>query len=229
MIVTIIPAAGRSKRMVSPTSKQFMALDNMPVLAHTLKAFEQSKKVDQVIVVGNAKDLSYCRNHLFKKYDFKKVTHLIQGGRRRQDSVFKGLQALPPDTEYVVIHDGARPLVTPELIDKAIAEVKRSSAVVVGIPLKDTIKVATQDQVVEYTLDRPRLWAIQTPQVFKTEILVRAHRQARADKFWGTDDASLVERMGNPVKVIMGSEENVKITTPIDMVTARAILMGRRG
>lgn len=229
MIVTIIPAAGRSKRMASPTSKQFMFLDNMPVLAHTLKAFERSKKTDEVIVVGNAKDLDFVRSNILKKYDFKKVTHLIQGGRRRQDSVFKGLQALPPDTEYVVVHDGARPLITPELIDKAISEVKRWSAVVVGIPLKDTIKLATQDQVVEYTLDRPRLWAIQTPQVFKTEILFRAHRQAKLDKVWGTDDAMLVERIGYPVKVLMGSEENVKITTPLDMVTARAILMRRRG
>lgn len=229
MNVTIIPAAGRSKRMAAPTSKQYLMLGGMPVLARTLQVFEQCPVVDRIIVVGNSKDLEYCREKILKHYGFEKVTNLVQGGRRRQDSVFKGLQALPSETQVVIIHDGARPLVTPDLIERAVAEMKRWPAVVVGVPVKDTIKMTSPDGLIEQTLDRPRLWAVQTPQVFKPDLLMRAHRQAKVDKFWGTDDASLVERIGYSIKVIMGSEENVKITTPIDMVTAEGILRQREG
>lgn len=228
MIVTIIPAAGRSKRMKSHSSKQFLLLQGMPVLAHTLKAFEESDEVDQVIVVGNAKDLNYCQKRIVKRFGFKKVAELVKGGRRRQDSVFNGLKALPTDTEIVLVHDGARPLVTPKLINKAISELKDWPALVVGVPVRDTIKATTPDAVVTYTLDRPRLWSIQTPQVFKANVLTEAHWQAKTDGFWGTDDAMLVERLGYPIKVIMSSEENIKITTPIDMLIAEIILERRK-
>ncbi len=228
MIVTIIPAAGRSKRMASATSKQFLMLDGIPVLAHTLRVFEESSSIDEVIVVGNAKDLDFCRDKIIKRFGFKKITHLLRGGRKRQDSVAKGLKVLPPNTELVLIHDGARPLVTDKLIGEAVAQARKWPAVVVGVPVKDTIKVATRDRVVDQTLDRPRLWAIQTPQVFQTDILVRAHKRAKDDKFWGTDDAMLVERIGYSVKIIEGSEENIKVTTPIDMVTTSAILRRRK-
>lgn len=228
MIVTIIPAAGRSKRMKSDASKQFLLLDGIPVLAHTLRAFEESPSIDQVIVVGNAKDLDYCRGKIVKRFDFKKVAHLVKGGRRRQDSVFNGLKVLPDEAAVVVVHDGARPLVTPELIEKAIREIKKWPALVVGVPVKDTIKETTADEVVSHTLDRPRLWAVQTPQVFRANVLLEAHYQARADKVWGTDDAMLVERLGYNIKVIDGLEENLKITTPLDMVMAEAILARRK-
>jgi 2-C-methyl-D-erythritol 4-phosphate cytidylyltransferase len=228
MNVTIIPAAGRSKRMASRSSKQFLLLDGMPVLAHTLKAFEKSEAVDKIIVVGNAKDLDYCRGRIIKRYGFKKVSGLVQGGRRRQDSVFNGLKALPAEADVVLIHDGARPLVTPELVNRAVSELKGWSALVVGVPVKDTIKIASPDRFVMYTLDRPRLWLIQTPQVFKGRVLLEAHWQARSEGIWGTDDAMLVERLGVPVKVIEGSEENIKITTPVDMLMAEAILERRK-
>lgn len=227
MIVTIIPAAGRSKRMRSHASKQFLLLKGMPVLAHTLKAFEESDAVDKVIVVGNAKDLDYCRRRIIKRFGFKKVTSLIKGGRRRQDSVFNGLKILPPDTDIVLVHDGARPLVTPKLINKAVSGLKDWPALVVGVPVKDTIKETTSDQMVTHTLDRPRLWSVQTPQAFKANVLSEAHWQAKSDGFWGTDDAMLVERLGYPIKMIMGSEENIKITTPIDVRIAEIILERR--
>ncbi len=228
MNITIIPAAGRGKRMASPTSKQFLLLDGKPVLAHTLQAFEDAKLVDGVIIVGKAKDLEQCKNKIVKKYGFQKVIAYVIGGRRRQDSVGNALKVLPPETETVTVHDGARPLVTPELIDRAVSEAKNRPAVIVGLPVKNTIKKITARDMVDYTLDRPRLWAIQTPQVFKAQILLHAHRVARADKVWGTDDAMLVEKIGHPVRVIAGSEENIKITTPNDLLIAEAILAARK-
>lgn len=214
--------------MASRSSKQFLLLDGMPVLAHTLKVFEESEAIDKIIVVGNAKDLDYCRKKIIERYGFKKVSDLVRGGRRRQDSVFNGLKALPAETDLVLIHDGARPLVPAELVNKAVSELKGWSALVPGIPVKDTIKVASLDRFVMYTLDRPRLFLIQTPQVFKAKVLLEAHWQARSDDIWGTDDAMLVERLGIPVKVIEGSEENIKITTPVDILIAEAILERRR-
>ncbi len=228
MNVTIIPAAGRGKRMASPTSKQFLMLAGKPVLAHTLAAFEDAKLVDGVIVVGKAKDIEFCKTKIVKKYGFKKIINYVIGGRRRQDSVANALIALPPDTETVIVHDAARPLITPDLIDKAIKEAKNWPALTVGLPVKNTIKRINTEELVEYTLDRPRLWSIQTPQVFKADVLLHAHRVAKADKLWGTDDTMLVEKTGKPVRVILGSEENIKITTPIDMLIAEAILAKRK-
>ncbi len=228
MNVTIIPAAGRGKRMASPTSKQFLMLAGKPVLAHTLAAFEEAKLVDGVIVVGKAKDIEFCKNKIVKKYGFKKIISYVIGGRRRQDSVANALIALPPDTEIVIVHDAARPLVTPELIDRAIKEAKNWPALTVGMPVKNTIKRITAGELVEYTLDRPRIWAIQTPQVFKADVLLHAHRVAKVEKLWGTDDTMLVEKTGKPVRVILGSEENIKITTPIDMLIAEAIIAKRK-
>lgn len=228
MNITIIPAAGRGKRMASPTSKQFLLLAGKPVLAHTLAAFEDAELVDGVIVVGKAKDLEFCKTKIVKKYGFKKVTGYVIGGRRRQDSVANALKALPPDTQTVIVHDAARPLVTPDLIDRAIREAKKWPALTVGMPVKNTIKRITAGELVEYTLDRPRLWAIQTPQVFKADVLLHAHRVAKTDKLWGTDDTMLVEKIGHPVRVIEGSEENIKITTPIDMLIAEAIISRRK-
>lgn len=214
--------------MAAPTSKQFLLLAGKPVLAHTLAAFEEAKLVDGVIVVGKAQDLEFTKTKIVKKYGFKKVIGYVIGGRRRQDSVANALKSLPPEAETVIVHDAARPLVTPELIDRSIKEAKKWPALTVGMPVKNTIKRITTDELVEYTLDRPRLWAIQTPQVFKTDVLLHAHRVAKAEKLWGTDDTMLVEKIGHPVRVIQGSDENIKITTPIDMVIAEAIIAKRK-
>lgn len=228
MNVTIIAAAGRGKRMASPTSKQFLLLAGKPVLAHTLEAFEAATLVDAVIIVGKSKDIAFCKEKIVKKFGFKKIIEYVIGGRRRQDSVANALKALPPETDMVIVHDAARPLVTAKLIDTAIREAKNWPALTLGLPTKNTIKRITTGELVEYTLDRPRLWTIQTPQVFKADVLLHAHRVAKMEKIWGTDDTMLVEKIGQPVRVIPGSNENIKITTPIDMVIAEAILEKRK-
>ena len=227
MNVAIIAAAGRGSRMVSKTSKQFLLLDGIPVLAHTLKAFESAKSIDAVIIVGKAKDIDYCRENISSVFGLKKIIAYVIGGRHRQDSVNNALRVLPGDADIVVIHDGARPLVTPELIDRTVKETKHWSAVIVGNPVKNTIKLVTTDETVDYTIDRGQLWAIQTPQAFKANVLIHAHRVAKEAKFYGTDDATLVEKINHPVRVIPGDENNIKITTPIDLTIAEAIIKGR--
>jgi 2-C-methyl-D-erythritol 4-phosphate cytidylyltransferase len=227
MNAAIIPAAGRGTRMSSPTSKQFLLLAGRPVLAHTLAAFEAADSIDMVIVVGMAKDLKDCREQVVDAYGFKKVIAYVIGGRHRQDSVNNALKKVPADVEVIVVHDGARPLATPDLINRAVAETKHWPAVVVGTPVKDTIKRVTASEVVDYTFDRGEMWAIQTPQAFRAEVLIQAHRVAKQARFYGTDDATLVEKINHPVRVIPGPEENIKITTPIDMVIAAAVLAER--
>lgn len=227
MNVAIIAAAGRGTRMASTTSKQFLLLDGIPVLAHTLRAFEAAKSIDRVIIVGKAKDMDYCRDMITAPYGFKKIIAYVVGGRHRQDSVNNALKALPDQTEIIVVHDGARPLVTPELIDRTVAEAKHWPAVIVGNPVKNTIKRVTAEEVVDYTVDRGQLWAIHTPQAFKADVLIHAHRVAKQAKFYGTDDATLVEKINHPVRVIQGDEQNIKITTPIDLIIAEAIIKSR--
>jgi 2-C-methyl-D-erythritol 4-phosphate cytidylyltransferase len=228
MNVAIVAAAGRGTRMASTTSKQFLLLDDRPVLAHTLAAFEAAASIDAVIIVGKAKDIEACKTDVVEAYGFTKVTNYVIGGHHRQDSVNNALKLLPSDAVTVVVHDGARPLVTPELIDRAVAETKHWPAVIPGIPVKDTIKRVTTGEVVEYTIDRGQMWAIQTPQAFKADVLIHAHRVAKQAKFYGTDDATLVEKINHPIRVIPGSEENIKITTPIDLIIAEAIVRARR-
>jgi 2-C-methyl-D-erythritol 4-phosphate cytidylyltransferase len=227
MNVAIIAAAGRGTRMASTTSKQFLLLNGIPVLAHTLKAFEDAKSIDSVIIVGKAKDMDYCRDNITEPYGFKKIIAYVVGGRHRQDSVANALKSLPDGVETVVVHDGARPLVTPEIIDKSVAEAKHWPAVIVGNPVKDTIKRITTGEVVDYTIDRGQLWSIYTPQAFKADVLIHAHRVAKQAKFYGTDDATLVEKINHTVRVIPGDEDNIKITTPIDLKVAEAILKVR--
>lgn len=227
MNVAIIAAAGRGTRMASTTSKQFLMLDGIPVLAHTLRAFEAAKSINGVIMVGKAKDMDYCRENIEQAFGFKKIIAYVTGGRHRQDSVNNALRVLPDETKIVVIHDGARPLVSAELIDRTVAEAKHWPAVIVGNPVKDTIKRLTKEEVVDYTVDRGQLWAIHTPQAFKADVLIHAHRVAKQAKFYGTDDATLVEKINHPVRVITGDEDNIKITTPIDLIIAEAIIKAR--
>ncbi len=227
MNVAIIAAAGRGTRMASPTSKQLLLLAGRPVLAHTLAAFEAADSIDAVIIVGKRKDMDMVRVDIVEAFGFTKVIKYAVGGRDRQDSVNNALKVLPPDTTVIVVHDGARPLVTTALIERAVAETKHWPAVVPGIPVKDTIKRVTQEEVVEYTIDRGHMWAIQTPQAFRADVLIHAHRVAKQAKFYGTDDATLIEKINHPIRVIPGLEENIKITTPIDMVIAAAIINDR--
>lgn len=226
-VSVVIPAAGQGKRMKAEKNKQFLLLDEKPILAHTIAKFEDSK-VDEIIVVAKEDELDYCRNEIIKKYKFNKVDKVVVGGDTRQESVYNGLQKVSADSDFVLIHDGARPLLTAELINNIITGVKKYQAVAVGVPVKDTIKVVNQQSLIINTPNRSKLVAIQTPQAFSYGIILKAYKQAIKDDFIGTDSASLVERLGQTVKVIRGSDDNLKITTPKDLEFAKAILAGRK-
>jgi len=222
--VAIITAAGFGKRMGKP--KQFLEIGGKPILELTLSIFEQTKAIDEIILVVNEEDVPRA-----KKFKFAKLKKVVSGGKERQDSVYNGLKVLPDDAEIVAIHDGARPFVSSEIIEQAIEEARRSGAVVVGVPVKDTVKSinnepalpAGRQLTINKTLDRKKLWQAQTPQVFKKEVILKAFEQGY-NKFNVTDDAMLVEKMGVPVKMVMGSYQNIKITTPGDLKFAAAIL-----
>ncbi|NQT30100.1 MAG: 2-C-methyl-D-erythritol 4-phosphate cytidylyltransferase [Candidatus Saganbacteria bacterium] len=227
--VAIIVAAGQSRRM--GRSKQFIEIGGKPVLAWTLSVFEKTAAIDEIILVVNVEEIEPA-----KSFRFSKLKRVVAGGAKRQDSVYNGLKVLPADCAIVAIHDGARPFVTVEIVEKAVAEAGREGAVVVGVPVKDTLKQVRRPMLctegkknaqhevsnVVGTLNREEIWAAQTPQVFKKDIIVRAYQQK--DKSNVTDDSMLVEKLGIPVKMVMGSYSNIKITTPEDLKIAEGII-----
>ena len=223
-VTALIPAAGMGKRMGKGVAKQFLTLGDKPMLAHTLLAFQGAAEIDEIIPILSQEDIEGCLRDIVERYRITKVKTLVTGGRERQDSVLHGLRKIGKDTEVVLVHDGVRPFVTPEMISEAVGLAKKGECVAVGVPIKDTIKEVDDDKIVLRTLERGRLWAIQTPQAFPAEILRRAYEESSAHKMCGTDDASLVERMGGAVRVIMGDYENIKITTPEDLILAEEIL-----
>lgn len=223
----VIPAAGQGKRMKGDRNKQFMLLKGAPIIAHTLKVFQQSPIVGEIILVCGAGEKEYYLNEIIPIYGITKPVSVVTGGQQRQDSVYRGLEAVSDDIRYVLIHDGARPFVTPELIHALAAEVKTSGAVVPGVPVKDTIKRTDFDSFITDTPPRDGLWHVQTPQTFDLQLILKAYCQAFKSGFYGTDDSSLVERLGAAVKIIPGSYENIKITTPDDLIVAEALLERR--
>lgn len=227
MNVALIVAAGIGKRMGLVGGKQFLPLAGKPLLAHTLSLFEQASLIDAIIIITTDDGFDRCLK-IIDEYGILKADKVVIGGAERQDSVYNGLMAASDfeKVETVVVHDGARPLIEPLLIDDAIMNLNGYDGVVVGIPAKDTVKLV-RDGVVSQTLKREEVWQIQTPQVFRQDILLQAHEKAKAEAFYGTDDAALVERNGGKVKVILGSDENIKVTTPADLITAEAILKSR--
>lgn len=213
--------------MNTKISKQLIPLRGKPIIVYTLLAFEEAALVDEVVLVVNRGVMGYYKRNIIERYGIKKVKRIVAGGVTRQESVYNGLQKVSDQTKIVAIHDGARPLVTPELIDRSIQSLGDKSGLVVSIPVQDTIKIVGRDQVIKETPDRRRIWAAQTPQVFPLEIIRKAHKIARADGFVGTDDGSLVERLGLEVSVMLGSKENIKISTPLDLTMAE-VIMSRR-
>lgn len=223
-ISVIIAAAGMSNRMGSKINKQFISINNKPILVHTLEKFEGCSYVDEIILVAKEDEIDYCRKEIIKRYNFNKVAKIIRGGKERQDSVYNGILALDEKTDIVLSHDGARPFVKIENIIDGIKGAYKDGACVVGVPVKDTIKVVESSNGIVETPKRDMLWAAQTPQCFKKEIIQEGYRKAIEDGYIGTDDSGLVERMGLDVKIIMGSYENIKITTPEDLILAESIL-----
>jgi 2-C-methyl-D-erythritol 4-phosphate cytidylyltransferase len=226
-VTALIPAAGMGKRMGKAKAKQFLQLGDKPLLAHTLLAFQLAPEIDEIIPVLSEEDMEGCLRDVIEKYRITKVKTLVVGGKERHDSVFHGLQKSEKDTAVVLVHDGVRPFVTPDMIREVVGLVKKGECIAVGVPIKDTIKEVDEKKIVLHTLERGRLWAIQTPQAFPIEILRRAYKESLSQKSFGTDDATLVERAGGKVRVIMGSYENIKITTPEDLVLAEEILKRR--
>jgi 2-C-methyl-D-erythritol 4-phosphate cytidylyltransferase len=210
--------------MATATPKQFLPLSHKPVLAHTLLKFDDGDVVDQICLVVGAQDMETCRKQVLEPLDLHTPVQLVVGGEVRQTSVYKGLEALPTDTNWVVVHDGVRPFVSPEQIRACIEGARDTGACILGIPLTETLKTVTAGGEIEKTLEREILWRAQTPQVFAYNMLCQAHRMAAAEGFVGTDDAVLVERLGHRVTIIPGSRFNIKITTPEDLALSEFIL-----
>lgn len=223
-VVVLIPAAGTGSRMRAAVNKQYLTLGDRPLLAHTLSLFDRHPAVDRIHVIVPVDETDYCRREVVERYAFGKVHSVVAGGAERQDSVRNGLAACAAaEDDIVLIHDGARPLLAPALIDRVVATATRIGGVVVGVPVKDTIK-EVEGGLVCGTPDRRRLWQAQTPQAFRFALIRDAHERAWREGFRGTDDAALVERLGLPVAMVEGDYRNIKITTPEDLVLARAFL-----
>ncbi|MBQ9758050.1 MAG: 2-C-methyl-D-erythritol 4-phosphate cytidylyltransferase [Clostridia bacterium] len=217
----IIVAAGSGSRMSKTQNKQFIMLHDMPVLAHAIKKFQLSDRIDSIIVVTKAESIPLV-NDLIRDFDFAKVTDVVAGGETRKDSVNCGL-ALVPNGKVVAIHDGARPFVSTELIDKLISAAYEFGAAAPGVVPKDTVKTVSKDCSVLETPDRQTLRLIQTPQVFFSDDLKLAYIRAEEMGFAGTDDCSVLENMGLSIHIVSGEYTNIKVTTPDDIPIAEAI------
>lgn len=217
-----VVAAGESRRM-GGIDKIFAPLGGVPLLAHCLSSFNESPSVHAISIATSRPNIERVRK-LARKLDFEKVKRVIAGGARRQDSTFNALRTLD-GSEIVLVHDGARPFVDEEMIERAVAAAADFLAAAAAVPVKDTIKVANSDMTVRETPRRESLWAAQTPQSFRYGLLIEAHTQIAHDV---TDDAAMIEAVGHPVKLFMGSYDNIKVTTPEDLHIAEAILRSRR-
>lgn len=227
-VTAIVLAAGKGSRMNSDTPKQYLTLLGKPVLFYSLQAFESSN-VDNIILVTGSGEQEYCKKEIIEKYQLKKVTHIVEGGAERYHSVWHGLMAAK-DAEYVLIHDGARPLISSQIINKAILAVKETGACVVGMPVKDTIQIADENKAIMSTPDRSRTWIAQTPQCFAFELAMSSYNNAIASNDTKiTDDAMVIRKYGNSsVTMIEGSYENIKVTTPEDIAVAECFLTESR-
>lgn len=215
--------------MKAEMNKQYLLLKGRPIIAHTISVFEKSPLIDEIILVINKNDVDVCKKNILKKYKFKKVKKVIIGGKERQRSVYNGILEVNKKSEVVLIHDGARPIVSDQIIERCIRGAKEYGAVSAGVPIKETIKIMKSDRFVHFTPKRENVWITQTPQAFKTEIIKKAHEIAIEEDVLGTDDAMLIEHIGEKVKMIEGDYENIKITTPEDLITVEAILNHKRG
>lgn len=213
----VVLAAGQGKRMGTKVQKQYLEIGGYPILYYSLKAFQESPLIDEIVLVVGAGQEMYCRENVLEGHDFSKIKHIVEGGAERYHSVWNALQVI--DGGYVFIHDGARPFVTQEIIGRAYDSVLEHKACVVGMPVKDTIKLADDQENVADTPDRSRLWMIQTPQVFETALVKGAYSLLMSEsQIQVTDDAMVVESMtAHPVKLVRGSYENIKVTTPEDL------------
>lgn len=212
----VIVAAGSGSRMKRDINKQFIKLDGKEIIAYTIEKFYKSEDIDDIVIVIKENEEKYFIENIINKYGFDNIK-IAYGGKERQDSVYNGIKKLNNNCEIVLIHDGARPFVNENIIKNSIKEAKENNAVVVGVPVKDTIKVVDSNGNIVDTPNRSLLWSVQTPQSFKYEIITKAYEYAYSNDYYGTDDAMLVEHIGYNVKMIEGSYDNIKITTEEDL------------
>ncbi|MFC0274111.1 2-C-methyl-D-erythritol 4-phosphate cytidylyltransferase [Metabacillus herbersteinensis] len=217
----VIPAAGQGKRMNAGKNKQFIELEGVPVIIHTLRVFQKHSLCEGIVLVINDKERNDF-SFLLERYNINKVIQTVSGGRERQDSVYNGLKAVNNEA-MVLIHDGARPFIKLATIERLLEVAAIKGAAIVAVPVKDTIK-RVEDNLVKETIERASLWSVQTPQAFRFPIILEAHKQAKSEDYLGTDDASLLERIGQTVAVVQGDYTNIKLTTPDDLLLAKAIL-----
>lgn len=220
----IVLSAGKGSRMNSQVHKQYMELAEKPVIYYALQAFSEST-VDEIVLVVGAGEVEFCQKEIVEKYHFTKVTHIVEGGKERYHSVYEGLKVCT-DADYVMIHDGARPFVSQELITSAMEDVKKCGANIAAVPVKDTIKQVDETGTVVDTPRRDRLWSVQTPQSFSRKLILSAYEcMIQQEDSVITDDAMVVEQYGGSnVHVILGDYCNIKITTPEDLLVAEAFV-----
>lgn len=219
----VIVAAGTGSRMKKDINKQFIKLNNKEIVAHTIDRFYNNENIDDIVVVIREDEEEYFNKNIKEKYGFTNIK-VAHGGNERQDSVFNGIKMLKKECDVVLIHDGARPFVTEDIIKRSINKANEHNAIVVGVKVKDTIKVVSDNGNIVDTPNRSYLWSVQTPQVFKYDIITKAYEDAYNNNYYGTDDAMLVERIGYNVKMIEGSYNNIKITTQEDLEFGEQIL-----
>ncbi|MBD3181075.1 2-C-methyl-D-erythritol 4-phosphate cytidylyltransferase [Candidatus Poribacteria bacterium] len=226
-VSAIIPAAGSGKRM-GEIKKPYIVLCGRTMLSHTISVFLQCSLINELVIVSASGDENKCYCEIVENYDMDKACKVITGGLTRQESVFNGIKNLDTDTDIVIIHDCARPFLNENMIVKAVKAAEKWGAATIAVPVGNTIKKADKDGFVVETIDREMLWSIQTPQAFQYDLILKAHTHARENNIQVTDDTSLVEELGtHKVKLVMGASENMKITTPGDLVLARAIIESR--
>lgn len=223
-VPAVILAAGAGSRMKGSVRKQYLLLGDCPVLVHTLNIFGACNSIGDIFLVIPEKDVSFCSNRILPRCRFSGRVRLVPGGAERQNSVYNGISAVKTDEEMIVIHDGVRPLISVDTIEKCLEASKETGAAIVGIPASDTLKRADQNGLVAATLNRESIWLAQTPQCFRLDLLKKAYESAFKENYIGTDDASLIERIGIRVRIVPGSPYNIKITTYDDLVLARAII-----
>ena len=223
----IITAAGHGRRMGESRKKQFLMLGEVPIIVHTLKTFQDSASINEIILVVPDDKIDYCKQEIVNSYKFTKVKKIVTGGEKRQESVFNGLKSVSREMDLVAVHDGVRPFLSKSILENSIKKAKEKGSVVVAIPVKDTLMKISDQGMVVGGQNRDSIWRIQTPQIFKKEILISAFEKALKDNFCGTDESTLVARLRIPVYVVNGSELNIKITTPEDIDLGESIMMAQ--
>ncbi|MDK2821556.1 MAG: 2-C-methyl-D-erythritol 4-phosphate cytidylyltransferase [Clostridia bacterium] len=221
----IVAAAGQGKRLGAGSNKVFLPLGDKPMINYTLEVAQESPLVNEIIIVTRSEDISLCER-LVRDGGYHKVKDIISGGEERQESISKGLKSVSPAAELVAVHDGARPFLTLSLLERVVKAALSNGAAIPALQAKDTVKKGSEAGFITKTLNRNELWLVQTPQIFRRDWFFEAYKEAEANSWKVTDDASLIEKLGYKVKLVTGEETNIKVTTPGDLTLARAILAG---